>query len=332
MNAPLSPPLPPRNAYPLFDFQVNGFAGVDFQSDTLSAEDLCRAVQALRQGGVGGILLTLITDDESKLCARFRRVEGFRRSDPGVAAIVRGYHLEGPWLNPDPGYCGAHPAAAMVAPSIDAFDRLQEAAGGGIRLVTLAPEWPGSARVIETLVARNVRVSLGHTNASQEQIDTAIRAGATLCTHLGNGVPNLLPRHDNVVQRLLARDELTACFIPDGIHLPPFVLRNFFRAKPQGKVLFTTDAMSAAGAPPGRFHIGQMEVTVGSDGIVRGPHGGFAGSSLTPSQGVERAAAFLTLPQAESHAIWSQRSWSTFGLEPTDASFSAGSHPGVGEA
>jgi len=323
MNVTLLPALP-RVAYPLFDFQVNGFAGVDFQSDTLSAEDLGRAVQALREDGVGGILLTLITDDESTLCARFRRVEAFRRSDSGIAAIVRGYHLEGPWLNPEPGYCGAHPAAAMGAPSIDSFDRLQEAAGGGIRLVTLAPEWPGTASVIEALVARNVRISLGHTNASHEQIDAAVRAGAAFCTHLGNGVPNLLPRHDNVVQRLLARDELTACFIPDGIHLPPFVLRNFFRAKPADKVLFTTDAMSAAGAPPGRFRIGQMEVAVGSDGVVRGPHGGFAGSSLKPSQGVERAAAFLALPHSESQAIWSQRSWSAFGLAPTDATITAG--------
>jgi len=323
MNAPLLP-VQPRGPYPLFDFQVNGFAGVDFQSDTLSAEDLGRAVRALREDSVGGILLTLITDDESKLCARFRRVEGFRRSDPGIAAIVRGYHLEGPWLNPEPGYCGAHPAAAMHAPSIDAFDRLQEAAEGGIRLVTLAPEWPGSTPMIEALIAREVRVALGHTNASHEQIDAAVRAGATLCTHLGNGVPNLLPRHDNVVQRLLARDELTACFIPDGIHLPPFVLRNFFRAKPSGKVLFTTDAMSAAGAPPGRFRIGHMEVTVGSDGVVRGPHGGFAGSSLTPSQGVERAAAFLALPESESRAIWSHRSWGAFGLDPNDAFSTAG--------
>ncbi len=315
MNVPLSPSRS-RIGYPLFDFQVNGFAGVDFQSDALSADDLGRAVRALQTDGVGGILLTLITDAESTLCARFRKVEGYRRSDPRIAAIIRGYHLEGPWLNPEPGFCGAHPAAAMGPPSIDAFDRLQEAAGGGIRLVTLAPEWPGSTLVIEALMARKVQVSLGHTNASHEQIDAAVSAGAAFCTHLGNGVPNLLPRHDNVIQRLLARDELTACFIPDGIHLPPFVLRNFFRAKPPGKVLFTTDAMSAAGSPPGRFRIGHMEVTVGSDGIVRGPHGGFAGSSLTPSQGVERAAGILALTQAESRAIWSERSWNAFGLVP----------------
>ena len=93
-----------------------------------------------------------------------------------------------------------------------------------------------------------MRISLGHTNATESHIDEAIRAGATLCTHLGNGCPAQLHRHDNIIQRLLARDELTACLIPDGIHLPPNVLRNLFRAKPPGKVILTSDAMAAAAA------------------------------------------------------------------------------------
>src|SRR5690606_1232946 len=105
----------------------------------------------------------------------------------------------------------------MNAPSQAEFQRLQEAAGGRIRLVTLAPEWPGSAEFIGAITSLEVHVSLGHTNANDAQIDAAIGAGARFCTHLGNGVPLTLHRHDNVVQRLLARDELTACFIPDGI-------------------------------------------------------------------------------------------------------------------
>ncbi|MBL9190992.1 MAG: N-acetylglucosamine-6-phosphate deacetylase [Opitutaceae bacterium] len=305
------------SAFPnLFDFQVNGYAGVDFQSDDLTPDDLGRAVEGLRRDGAGGILLTLITDEEAALVSRFRRVESFRQADARLAAMIRGYHLEGPWLNPEPGYCGAHPPAAMCAPSLDSFDRLQEAAGGAIRLVTLAPEWPGSAAMIAGLRGRGVQVSLGHTNASHEQIDVAIGAGAKFCTHLGNGVPGVLPRHDNVVQRLLARDELTACFIPDGIHLPPFVLKNFVRAKPAGRVLFTTDAMSAAGGPPGTYRIARMEVAVGADGVVRGPHGGFAGSSLTPQQGVDRVATFLGLSLAESRKRWSTDAWTAFGFAP----------------
>ena len=127
-----------------------------------------------------------------------------------------------------------------------------------------------------------------NSNASEAEIDAAIAAGMTLCTHLGNGAPLELPRHDNIIQRLLARDELTAVFIPDGLHLPRGVLRKFVRAKPPGKVLFTTDCMAAAGAGPGRFRIGRLEIEVGDDGIVREPgQRNFAGSSLT----MDRAAA-----------------------------------------
>lgn len=298
----------------LFDFQVNGFAGVDFQSEVLTLAELRHAVDALASDGVSGIFLTLITAREDVLCTRFRRIEEMRASDPVIARMVRGYHLEGPWLRAEPGYCGAHPLELMCAPTIVAFDKLQSAAGGHIRLVTLAPEWPGSADFIAHLTQQGVHVSLGHSNASDAEIDVAIRAGARFCTHLGNGVPVTLPRHDNVTQRLLARDELIACFIPDGIHLPPFVLRNFFRAKPPGRTLFTTDAIAAAGAPPGRYTLGQLNVAVGDDRIVRGPNGGFAGSSLTPKCGVRLTADFLQLEVSVARTIWSTTATEAFGL------------------
>jgi N-acetylglucosamine-6-phosphate deacetylase len=203
----------------------------------------------------------------------------------------------------------------MHAPSAAEFDRLQDAASGRIRLVTLAPEWPGSPEFIAYLVRRGVHASLGHTNASEPEIDAAIRAGARFATHLGNGVPQTLPRHDNVVQRLLARDELTACFIPDGIHLPPFVLRNFVRAKPAGRVLFTTDCMSAAGAGPGRYTLGELEIDVGADGAARMPGGGgLAGSTLTPDEGVRRVAAYLGLSGGEALRLWSDAPAAAFGV------------------
>jgi len=229
--------------------------------------------------------------------------------------MIVGYHLEGPWLSPEAGFCGAHPSAPMHAPSWTEFERLQDAAGGRIALVTLAPEWPGSAEVIRLLTKHHVHVSLGHTNATDAQIDDAIAAGARFCTHLGNGTPGLMPRHDNITQRLLARDELTACMIPDGVHLPPFVLRNFFRAKPPGRVLFTTDAMTGAGAPPGRYTIGRMEVAIGDDGIARQPGGGgFAGSTLTPDEGVKRVADYLGLPFEAAIRLWSESAAAAFGL------------------
>jgi N-acetylglucosamine-6-phosphate deacetylase len=302
---------------PLFDFQVNGFAGVDFQSDDLTLEGLRHAVMQLRDRGVGAIFLTLVTDAEERLCARFDRIEKFRAKDEAIARMIPGYHLEGPWLCPQLGFHGAHPPELMCAPNWPSFSRLQDAAGGRIRLVTLAPEWEGSIEFIAALTRTGVHSAIGHSDASAEVIERAVQAGVRFCTHLGNGVPGMLPRHDNVVQRLLARDDLYACLIPDGVHLPPFVLQNLFRAKPHGRVLFTTDAMSAAGAPPGNYSIGRQRVFVGADGIVRdgGPSGGFAGSSLAPDRGVELTAKFLNLDRAEAWDLWSRAPAAAFGVE-----------------
>jgi N-acetylglucosamine-6-phosphate deacetylase len=299
----------------LFDFQVNGFGGVDFQRDGLPPAEWARAAGSLRSHGVRAFFAAFVTAAIDRLCRRLEACERACSCDSLLRSQVAGYHLEGPWLSPDAGYRGAHPPGPMHAPSAAEFDRLQDAASGRIRLVTLAPEWPGSPEFIAYLVRRGVHASLGHTNASEPEIDAAIRAGARFATHLGNGVPQTLPRHDNVVQRLLARDELTACFIPDGIHLPPFVLRSFVRAKPAGRVLFTTDCMSAAGAGPGRYTLGELEIDVGADGAARMPGGGgLAGSTLTPDEGVRRVAAYLGLSGGEALRLWSDAPAAAFGV------------------
>jgi N-acetylglucosamine-6-phosphate deacetylase len=299
----------------LFDFQINGFGGVDFQTDDLTIDNMRRAVAALRRHGVARIFATLITDSIDRLCHRFDQLEQIRGRDPVIAHCIAGYHLEGPWLCPEPGYCGAHLREEMHAPTLAEFERLNAAARGQIRLVTLAPEWSGSPEFIAVLRAAGVQVALGHTNASEVEIDSAIAAGARFCTHLGNGVPAMLPRHDNVIHRLLARDELTACFIPDGIHLPPFVLRNLVRAKPSDRVLFTTDAMAGAGAPPGIHTLGTLQLTIGADGVAWMPNGnGFAGSTLSPDQGVLRVASYLDLPLTEARRLWSDAPAAAFGV------------------
>lgn len=274
------------------------------------------AVAVMRRHGLAGIFLTLITDEIDAHCRRLENFEKLCAASPAISGMIVGYHIEGPWLSPEPGYRGAHPAGPMHAPSLAEFERLQSAAGGRIRLITVAPEWPGSADCIAAMTRAGVHISLGHTNASNAQIDDAIRAGARFVTHLGNGTPQQMHRHDNVVQRLLARDELIACLIPDGVHLPPFVLKNFFRAKPPGTVLFTTDAMSGAGAGPGRYRIGRLDIDVGPDGIARQPGGGggFAGSTLTPDEGVRLCAAYLGLSLPESARLWSDAAATAFGI------------------
>ena len=303
------------NAAGLFDFQVNGFGGVDFQRNDLTSTEFTHAVAALRRHGTSGIFATLITDEVDALCRRFAALEKLCTTVPSAGATILGYHLEGPWLSPTPGYRGAHPAGPMRAPTFADYERLQAAAQGRLRLITLAPEWPGSAEFIAAVTRQGVHVSLGHTNASEAEIDAAIRAGARFCTHLGNGCPLELPRHDNIVQRLLARDELTACFIPDGIHLPKGVLKNFVRAKPTSRVLFTTDAMAGAGAPPGRYTNGPPRIAVGADGVARQPgEKNFAGSTLTPDVGVRHIADWLNLTLEAARNFWSTAPATAFGI------------------
>ncbi len=299
----------------LFDIQINGFAGVDLQQDDLPGPDLRRMVEGLAAHETRRWFATLITAPLPVLERRLARLEQLRAADPDTAAAVCGYHLEGPWLSPGPGYCGAHEPGWICAPDPTAFDRLQQAAGGRIRLVTMAPEWHGSVPFIRHLTNTGVQVSIGHSQAGDAEIAAAVTAGARFCTHLGNGVPAQLHRHDNVVQRLLAEDRLTAFFIPDGIHLPPGVLQNFFRAKPPGRALFTTDAMAAAGAPPGTYRLGPLELEVSSDRIVRLPgQPQFAGSSLTPPEAVANAARWLQLPEEAARSLCSTAVAEVFGI------------------
>jgi N-acetylglucosamine-6-phosphate deacetylase len=305
-------PLPTSARPPspgFFDLQVNGFAGVDFQRVDLKDADYRQAIQGLWARQTNRILFTLITDSIDRLCLKLRRAESFRGRDRSGAKTFAGYHLEGPYLSPLPGFRGAHDASLMRPPSIREFDRLWTASGGNIRLITLAPELPGSPEFIRHAVSRGVRISIGHSNASDGDIDAAIEAGLTLGTHLGNAVPQRLHRHDNVMQRLLARDELYAAFIPDGFHLPPAVLRNFVRAKPVQRVLFTTDCMSAAHSPPGRYRVAHLEIEVGTDGVVRlpGHKRSFAGSSLTMDAAARNVQAMLGWSRAQAVAACSTR-------------------------
>jgi N-acetylglucosamine-6-phosphate deacetylase len=301
----------------LFDLQVNGFAGIDFQQAEVTAEEMSRAVQALQVHGTDRILLTLITDKIDALCAKLERFERHRRNSPAVAATVVGYHIEGPYLSAVEGYRGAHDPNCMKDPSIAEFERLWDASGGNVRLITLAPEREGAAEFIGHATKRGVRIAIGHSDASESAIDTAITAGATMCTHLGNGVPTILHRHDNVIYRLLARDELWAVFIPDGIHVPPATLRLFVRLKPAERVLFTSDCMSAAGGPPGRYRIGRFEVDVGVDGVVREPgRATFAGSSVTMDRAVQNVQQFLGWTEARARAACGDDVARYFGLPP----------------
>jgi N-acetylglucosamine-6-phosphate deacetylase len=204
--------------------------------------------------------------------------------------------MEGPYISPDEGARGSHPRADVAPASVDDFRRRQDAAGGRIRLVTLAPEAPGALPLIGHLVEAGMRVAIGHTVASPEQIADAIRAGASLATHLGNGCPQMLPRHPNVIWELLAADAVFASLIVDGHHLPPATVKAMIRAKGPSRTILVTDAVAAAAAAPGRYTLGSVECELGEDGRVSLPGTPYlAGSSLTLDRAIANTVRFTGL-------------------------------------
>jgi N-acetylglucosamine-6-phosphate deacetylase len=282
----------------LFDLQVNGFGGVDFNAADLTADAVAAALQRLRATGVTRCLPTLITSPLDAFAAAARVIAGM------TDAAIAGIHMEGPYLSPEEGTRGAHPARHLRAASVDDFRRRQEAAGGRIVLVTLAPEVPGAIALIEHLVSTGVRVAIGHTAAAPDQIAAAIAGGATLATHLGNGCARMLPRHPNPIWELLAADGVFASLIVDGHHLPPATVKAMVRAKGARRTILISDAIAAAGCPPGQYSIGGVACELGSDGRVALPGTPYlAGSSLTLDRAIGNTVRFTGLPLDEVAAM-----------------------------
>jgi N-acetylglucosamine-6-phosphate deacetylase len=252
----------------LFDLQINGCDGHSFNSERLTAEQVRHVLRVCREHGIGGLCPTLVTNSFAALAHGMATLRRACETDPEVARAVAGIHLEGPYISAEDGPRGAHPRAHVRPPDWDEFCRLQDAAGGRIRLVTLAPEHDGALPFIERLAAAGVVAALGHTAAKGARIREAIAAGARLSTHLGNGAHAMLPRHDNYIWEQLAADELTASIICDGHHLPPAVVRCFVRVKTPARIILTCDAGSLAGLPPGRYREWDQEFEVHPAGKI----------------------------------------------------------------
>ncbi len=276
---------PPFVAPGFIDLQVNGFAGVDYNSPASTHEEIALSIRAMFACGVTRFFPTVITGSPDNMCAALRNLANAKESLAEGAAVVgqamEAFHIEGPYISPDDGPRGAHPAHWVRPPDLDEFRRMQDAARGNIRLVTLSPEWPQAPRFIEAMIQQGVVVSIGHTRASSGQISDAVSAGATLSTHLGNGADAVLPRHPNYLWEQLAEDRLAASFIVDGFHLPPSFLNVALRAKGLERSLLVTDAVAPAGCSPGPYRLGEVDVELHPDGSVRLTGGKrLAGSAL----------------------------------------------------
>jgi N-acetylglucosamine-6-phosphate deacetylase len=252
----------------LFDLQVNGCDGRSFNAPTLTVADVRHVVDVCRRHGIAGFFPTLVTASQEALLHGFATLLRACEEDREVADAVPGFHLEGPYISDADGPRGAHPRQHVRPPDPDEFRRFQDAAGGRIRLVTLAPEQPGVLSFIEKLSKAGITVALGHTAASGTCIRDAVRAGARLSTHLGNGSHAMLPRHDNYIWEQLACDDLWASVIADGHHLPAAVLRCILRIKAPARAILTCDASSLAGLPVGRYHEWGQEFEVQPGGKV----------------------------------------------------------------
>lgn len=283
----------------LIDLQVNGFAGVDFNSGTITAAGLDRALEAMLATGVTACLPTIITARPGELEQRFVALDRAVTASRLGPLMCPGYHLEGPFLNPAPGYHGCHPPEAMTGADMALVERLQGLVSRPILLVTLAPEIKGGMALVGALARSGRVVAIGHSAVDFALAEEAADAGATLSTHLGNGLPQQMHKLDNAVFAQLAEDRLWASFIPDGIHIHRKALGSLLRAKGMARSILVTDAISAAASPPGRYTFAGMSVERGADGAVRQPGGiGLAGSALCLDQGVRNLVAWeLATPQ-----------------------------------
>ncbi len=265
----------------LFDLQINGHGGVWFADVHLTPEQAAKAVTAYLKFGVTRICPTLITNSYAALEHGFRVLQSAREADPIVDRLIAGYHLEGPYISAEDGPRGAHPREHVRPADWDGFQRLQAAAGGQIRLVTIAPEVPGAVEFIQQATRNGIVIAIGHTAASPAQIRAAVDAGATLSTHLGNGSAAMIHRHQNHIFEQLADDRLTASLIVDGHHLPPSLVNIFLKVKTPLKTILTCDAAGWAGCAPGVYEsfLGRSEILPSGKRVVAGQTELLAGSA-----------------------------------------------------
>ena len=278
----------------LCDVQVNGAAGhgVTEGSGALDAIDA-----ALLPRGVTSYLATVITASDQDATAALRAAEE-RMDDP--SSPVEGVHLEGPFLNRR--FRGVHPEGLLSQPDLGVPDYYRSPA---VRLVTLAPELPGALELVRALRSRGVTVSMGHTGASAQEAAAGHRAGATSVTHLFNAMRPFNHRDPGVAGWALAEPRVRLGVIPDGIHVDPTVLAVVARAA-GNRVVLVTDATPAAAAPPGTYHMGDVDLHREGPRVLD-DRGTLAGSLLTLDEGVRRWSRFTSASPAAAWAAASER-------------------------
>ncbi len=270
------------------DIQVNGYGGLDYnaiQSDVLALGQISRKLLSY---GVASHFPTIITNSPEKISALIKQVVQLRKNDLLAKSCISGIHIEGPFISPEDGPRGAHFREFVQAPNWELFQKWIAESKGLIRMITLSPEWEGSASFIEKCVESGILVSIGHTNSSHAQILEAVKAGARLSTHLGNGMHGVITRHPNYLWSQLASESLSATIIADGFHLPAEVIQVFNKVKGE-KLMLVSDSVALAGMPAGDYEAavgGKVTLTPEGKLHLFGNPNTLAGSAMNILQGI----------------------------------------------
>lgn len=310
-------PALPLVAPGLVDLQINGYGGIEFNDPQLTPDKVRQVALSQDPFGVTSFLATVTTDSHQVLAQSLTTIGRAIGQLPDVAARIAGIHLEGPFISPDDGPRGAHPRQHVRPPDWDEFRRLQDAAGGRIKLLTVSPEYDEAPQFIRQVAASGVLVAIGHTKATSDQLDAAVLAGARMSTHLGNGAHPLIRRHPNYIWDQLADDRLVASLITDGHHLPPAVVKSMIRAKTPERIVLVSDITSMGGMPPGRYQtgLGELEVLASGKLVPAGQPEILAGASLPIHVCVANVMRFAGLDLAAAVAMASTRPATLIGQE-----------------
>lgn len=283
----------------MVDVHVHGGRGHDFICG--DEERILEICSYHAQHGTTSLLATTLTEGREPLANAVQAVARAMHKS-ALGSRIWGIHLEGPYLNVE--RTGAQNPQHLRKPDLEELKQLWELSGHTIRLITLAPEMEGAHEVMAWACKHHITVSIGHSDATHEQMCEAIHHGATHVTHLFNGMRPLHHRDPGVAGTALLRDELCVELICDGIHVHEELIPWVVKQKPQDRVVCVTDCVAAGGMPPGEYELGGLPVVM-VDGHVRlisedGSVGSLAGSSLTMHKSLLNFMQFTGKSLAES--------------------------------
>jgi N-acetylglucosamine-6-phosphate deacetylase len=293
----------------LVDVHFHGQAGFDVMSP--DPEDLLGLSIHTAKQGLGGFLATFVSSPREATIAALERAKRVQGSERG--ARILGVHLEGPFLHPE--RKGAHNPRRLRPPDLREVKEWIAAGEGIVKLVTLAPELPGMDRIIRFLTGRGVRVSMGHTTATDAQAQRAKRLGATSVTHLFNAMNPVHHRAPGLAGFALTDRELYTELIADGVHVCDRMAELVLRSRPSDRVILISDGFFLTGlGKRGVFALGGLRVKAFPDGSLRMLDGTLAGGNRTLAGIVDRVSALGVLPRARVEAMASDNPLRMLGL------------------